>query len=247
MQHFYKTSEIAKKIGIHPNTVRLYEELGFISAPKRQPNGYRIFNALHLAQLRLARTALQVEVLQNGLRRKSISIIKAAARQEFNSALLLTGEYIVQIQQEKANAEEAAAIAQQLFLARPAEQLPQICLQGRKEVAKTLHLSVDTLRNWERNGLLEIRQQNNGIRIYTAEDLNRLKIIRALRCGNYSLAAILRLLRTEPGTNIRSILDTPREEDIISACDHLLTSLDTAEKNARDMRRSLIEMKKIAK
>ncbi len=39
----YKTSEIASMIGIHPNTVRLYEELELIPKPQRQPNGYRIF------------------------------------------------------------------------------------------------------------------------------------------------------------------------------------------------------------
>ena len=31
----YRTSEVSEKIGIHPNTVRLYEELGLISRPQR--------------------------------------------------------------------------------------------------------------------------------------------------------------------------------------------------------------------
>lgn len=39
----YKTSQIAAIAGIHPNTVRLYEEWGMISKPERQKNGYRIF------------------------------------------------------------------------------------------------------------------------------------------------------------------------------------------------------------
>ena len=30
----YRTSEVAEKIGIHPNTVRLYEELGLFPGPK---------------------------------------------------------------------------------------------------------------------------------------------------------------------------------------------------------------------
>ena len=52
-------------IGVHPNTVRLYEELGLISRAKREENGYRSFTQLHVEQFQLARTALQVEVLQN--------------------------------------------------------------------------------------------------------------------------------------------------------------------------------------
>ena len=63
----YRTSEIAKIIGIHPNTVRLYEELELIPKPDRMPNGYRVFTDLHIEQFRLARLAFQVEVLQNGL------------------------------------------------------------------------------------------------------------------------------------------------------------------------------------
>ncbi len=44
----YTTSEVAKIIGIHPNTVRLYEEWGFISKVERKENGYRIFTDLHI-------------------------------------------------------------------------------------------------------------------------------------------------------------------------------------------------------
>ncbi len=45
MEH-YKTAEVAAAIGIHPNTVRLYEDWGLISKPDRQENGYRIFTDL---------------------------------------------------------------------------------------------------------------------------------------------------------------------------------------------------------
>ena len=72
----YRTSEIAKIIGIHPNTVRLYEELELIPKPDRMPNGYRVFTDLHIEQFRLARLAFQVEVLQNGLRKKIVQMIK---------------------------------------------------------------------------------------------------------------------------------------------------------------------------
>lgn len=35
----YKTSEIAHRFGIHPNTVRLYEELELIPKPERKWRG----------------------------------------------------------------------------------------------------------------------------------------------------------------------------------------------------------------
>ena len=31
----YRTAEVARRIGIHPNTVRLYEELKLIPRPQR--------------------------------------------------------------------------------------------------------------------------------------------------------------------------------------------------------------------
>lgn len=49
----YKTIDIARMIGIHVNTVRLYEKCGLISKPERLHNGYWVFTDLHLEQLEL--------------------------------------------------------------------------------------------------------------------------------------------------------------------------------------------------
>ena len=90
----YSTSEVAKIIGIHPNTVRRYEEWGLIPKAERKANGYRIFTDFHLEQLRLARVAFQMEVLQNGLRKKIVEAVKASAKGEFDRALCLTESYL---------------------------------------------------------------------------------------------------------------------------------------------------------
>ena len=66
----YKTGEVAAIIGIHPNTVRLYEKLELIPKPERLPNGYRVFTEFHIKKCKLIRLAFQAEVLQNGLRKK---------------------------------------------------------------------------------------------------------------------------------------------------------------------------------
>ena len=75
----YKTSEVAAIIGIHPNTVRLYEKLELIPKSERLSNGYRVFTDFHIEQCRLVLIAFQVEVLQNGLRKKITKMIKASA------------------------------------------------------------------------------------------------------------------------------------------------------------------------
>ena len=75
-----------------------------------------------------------------------------------------------------------------------------------------------------------------------------MKIIRSLRCANYSLSSILRMLNTlsrNPEADIRQVIDTPKENDsIISVCDKLLTSLYHAEQNAKEMLSHLEKMKK---
>ena len=242
----YKTAEIAHSIGIHPNTVRLYEELGLITKPEREANGYRVFTDFHREQFKFARTALKVEVLQNGLRKKAIDIIKISALGDFDGAIQLRESYLQQIKREQRNAEEAIRIAKQLLIGSKQER--DSIFFTRKETADHLQISMDALRNWEMNGLLTVKRKQNGYRMYTDEDIRLLKIISSLRCANYSLAAILRMLSalsSNPQANIRQVIDTPKEsDDIISVCDKLLTSLQYAEMNAQSMLIQLEKMKK---
>ncbi|MGG6311911.1 MerR family transcriptional regulator [Paenibacillus macerans] len=242
----YKTAEIASIIGIHPNTVRLYEELELIPRAERAPNGYRMFTEFHIEQIKLARTALKVEIVQNGLRKKAIEIIKTSAAGDFDRALELSEGYLRQIGKELSNAEESIAVVEGLLSGRKLESDP--IYLTRKETADRLQISMDALRNWEMNGLLTVKRRQNGYRVYTAEDIRRLTIIRSLRCANYSLAAILRMLRAlfkRPEANLRQVIDTPEENDeIVSVCDKLLTSLQEAENNARLMLERLEQMKR---
>jgi DNA-binding transcriptional MerR regulator len=43
-----KTSDIARALGVHANTVRLYEAEGFLPEIPRGQNGYRQFTHMHL-------------------------------------------------------------------------------------------------------------------------------------------------------------------------------------------------------
>ncbi|MGN0490243.1 MerR family transcriptional regulator [Ruminococcus sp.] len=241
----YKTSEIAAIIGIHPNTVRLYEKLALIPKPERLSNGYRVFTEFHIEQCRLVRIAFQVEVLQNGLRKKITKMIKASAAGDFDIAILLINEYVEQIKQERTNAEEAITIVKQILSGCEQSHTQNL---KRKEVSDLLDISMDTLRNWEMNGLLTVKRKENGYRVYTDDDIRRLKVIRSLRCANYSLEAILRLLQQlsqNPDTDIKATLNTPKQsDDIISVCDRLIVSLSEAEKNAYKIQAMLKDMKK---
>lgn len=240
----YTTNEIAKKMAVHPNTVRLYEKLGFIGVVERQANGYRIFTRLHILQFQIARTALAVEVLQNGLRKQAIAIIKEAAQGNVEKARCFTNRYIAQVEEEKQYAEEAIRIVEASLTD---EQSNETTIYKRKEVSERLNISMDTLRNWEMNGLLQIKRKANGYRVYTETDIQRLKIIRSLRCANYSLSSILRMLvmlHTNPNIDIKEVISPSEEsEDIVSVCDTLLFSLEKAKRNANQILIILEEMR----
>lgn len=240
----YKTSEIAKIVGIHPNTVRLYEGIGFIPKVNRLENGYRVFTDLHIKQFKIARRALSIEVLQNGLRKRAIEIITTSAKMDYDKSLMLVKDYINQLDMEINNAEEAISITKKLL--NQDYELNGKVLK-RKEVSALLDISIDTLRNWEMNGLIKIKRKENGYRIYNDEDIRKLKIIRTLRCANYSLSSILRMLNelsVDPDIDIKEVIGMrENDEDIITACDKLLKSLSTAKVNALIIKEEIAKLK----
>ena len=237
-------TEVVQIIGIHPNTVRMYEEWGLIPLAERKSNGYRIFTDFHIEQLRLARIAFQIEVLQNGLRKKVAEIIKLSANRDFDKALMFAEEYRSQIQREQRNAEESIGIAKQILSGK---SVGDTLFLKRKEVSDYLDISMDTLRNWERNGLLQVKRRQNGYRAYTNDDIERIKMIRTLRLANYSLEAILRMIHAlehNPKVDMKQVLNTPQADaDIVSVCDRLIVSLKDAEENVEKMIHILLEMK----
>ena len=156
----YKTSEVATIIGIHPNTVRLYEEWGLIPKPRRKENGYRVFTDFHIQQMQLARTAFQIEILQNGLRKQMVQMLKRSAAGDFDGAISLTESYLSQLQVERSNAEDAIQLVQQILSGKRQETGTSM---KRKEVSEHLGISMDALRNWEMNGLLTVKRKQMAI------------------------------------------------------------------------------------
>ncbi len=222
----------------------MYEQWGLIQTPVRKPNGYRVFTDIHIDQFLLVRKAFLIEVLQAGLRKKIIEAIKYSAQYKFEDAISSVESYLEITQKEINNALEASALVNELLLNKPDEGSVHL---KRAEAANELGLTIDTIRNWEMNGLLKIKRKDNGYRVYDSMDIKRLKIIRSLRCANYSLSAILRMLNTIDKRNdfdVLEVLNTPQDnEDIVTACDRLIDSLNAARQNAQQVLQLLINMK----
>lgn len=241
--HTYSTSQIAKIVGVHPNTMRMYEEWGLIQIPERKPNGYRVFTDIHIDQIHLAKKAFQIDILQAGLRVKIIAAVKFSAKYQFTEAISCVQEYLVIADREILNATAVVSIVDELKIS----QKTDTTYLRRAEAAKELGLTIDTIRNWEMNGLIKVKRKENGYRVYNSIDMKRLKVIRSLRCANYSLSAILRMLNAldrQKNVDAFTVLNTPEEnEDIVQACDKLIHSLRKAKENAGEVLQLLIEMK----
>jgi excisionase family DNA binding protein len=105
------------------------------------------------------------------------------------------------------------------------------------EVAQRLGLTYDTLRGWERSGLIRAaRDPGTGWRRFGPEDLDRLVVIRALRQSGYSPMAVLRMLtaaeRGEPAQAMGTLLDPGGDEDLVTASDRWAATLDEHERCA---------------
>lgn len=93
----------------------MYEDLGLISKPLRKENGYRLFNNISIDQFKLAQTALKIEVIQNGLRKKLLQQLKYRALGKYDEAIVLTDEYIASIETEIKNANEAVTTTAEII------------------------------------------------------------------------------------------------------------------------------------
>lgn len=244
MKHL-STSQLAKAVGVHPNTVRRYEEKGFLPPARRSLSGYRRFTERHLDCLRLTRLVFSNLFPGKAIYESGIHIVYVTAGGDLGGALELAYHHLALVQSERAQAEAAVDLLERWALGAPADATPQSLTIG--QTVRLLGVSIDILRSWDRNGLIEIpRDPSNGYRRYGAQQLSRLRVIRMLSRAGYSTGAILRMLiQLDRGetTDLRRALDTPRpDEDVYLASDRWLTALSEHEARARQIIDLLQEM-----
>src|SRR5665648_496155 len=115
MKTYYSTSEIAGIIGIHPNTVMLYEKWGYIAPVERKENGYRVYTETHLEQIKLVRMSLRSELIKSYMKIEVQNIIRSATQGDLRKALELSREYLSQIQNEKNSELKVMKVIQEIL------------------------------------------------------------------------------------------------------------------------------------
>jgi DNA-binding transcriptional MerR regulator len=232
-----RTSDIAKTLGVHVNTVRNYEKWGYLPEIPRGENGYRAFTAVHLEHARLACLVLQWPYL--GQRAPLVHLVQSAARHDFDKAMELARAYLAQIHTARASAEIAVEFAERWAAGHLTDTSQQ--KMTISQAAQYLNVTVEMLRNWERNGLIEIpRDPANRYRQYSTAELDRARVIHRLIQSGFSLMAISRMLQQVAVgnlNNLRDVLELPRTESANEAIDiigdHWFSSLQEIEQRAQ--------------
>ncbi len=242
---YLRTSDLARAVGVHVNTVRLYEHWGLIPPASRTPSGYRRFTQRHLDCLRLARMVYSGDYPGRTIRRSGVRIISKAVSGDLGGALEMAYQYSALVAAEYAQAEAAVALLER-WASGAATDATRGTL-GISQTARLLGVSVDILRNWDRNGLIEVpRNPNNRYREYSPAEIGRLRVIRMLSRAGYSCMAILRMLKyLDAGKRegLRAVLDTPHpDEDVYTAADHWLSTLEEQTERVQEVIRLLETM-----
>lgn len=77
-RRFLRTAEVAAAVGVHPNTVRMYEAWGLLQEIPRTPAGYRQFTQAHVDQMRLARKAYEGQWPGRPIHQAAVALVMQA-------------------------------------------------------------------------------------------------------------------------------------------------------------------------
>lgn len=211
----FRTSEVAEKVGIHPNTLRWYEASGLLSPLQRTPAGYRIFTPRSVVEAKIVRRATRVTWMSGRVRATALGILALVRKGDLSAARKLTGELINYIAWEIRLAQEALNVIAAWIGKNGGFTDTNHSLMEIKQAADRTGTTADQIRNWERNALLVLpRNPANGYRLFGVEDVARIKVIRFCRLAGYSLTAIRRLMQAVDAVPDGTVPDLVSAADI---------------------------------
>ena len=149
---YLRTSDLARAVGIHANTVRLYVDWGLLPPVERSASGYRLYTQRHLDCLRLARAVYAAPYPGRGFRALGNEIIQRAVADDWSGALEKAHMHLAAVKAELERAEAAADLLEHWAQTGSAEADGVPLSLG--EVSSLLSVSRDVVRNWERDGLI---------------------------------------------------------------------------------------------
>lgn len=188
---YLSTKQVADLFGLHANTIRKYEEQGYISKVMRRQNSYRQFSKDNINEIEFVRMVIPGPYPVSS--KLIIDMLKEHVKKDYKGCLEYANKYLELTLTEQKQSIKALDIMDE-WLKDNLSETEIIIAESRNEMAKICDITVDTLRTWERNGLhINKRHKNNRI-YYTKNDSNKIMVIRLLRKAGFSINIIRQTL-----------------------------------------------------
>lgn len=248
MKEIYSISEVSNMTALHPNTIRLYETYGYISPVTRKENKYRMYETKHIEQLRLVQIAFSSRVINKKIMDKIREILIESGKENYDIAIeecTICKKYIEEEQQRVSDAVKES----QRLLAEAGKKEKKTGVVKRKEAAKEIGVTMDVLRNWERNGLVPIEKDEYGCNIYNESSIILLKAVKLLRSVDFSIMSIINMREHYRGggeKELENILDSTVTEEGIYYTDQLISLLENTKQIIPDIIQQLQEIKQVS-
>ncbi|MCF7550363.1 MerR family transcriptional regulator [Pseudonocardia sp. WMMC193] len=193
------TAAVASASGYSVQLVRDLEALGVLSPAVRAANGYRVFSAHHVAELRvyrqLALAAGPVEARRVLQEVRDLPLDEAVAR-------------VSGLHTELSRARSEALAARRALLVIDAE--PQVGEDSMTitQLAEALGVRTSALRFWESEGLLHPTRVGRAARVYPVAAVREARIVVALRTAGHripELRATMAALRETTARPLESL------------------------------------------
>lgn len=190
-----RTSDVAKRFGVHPNTVRLYEEWGYLPPIPRDQRGQRVFTEQHAEQMRFARITLhEAPACGPQLKESYKELVWLASAGDFEFAAVHARKHLTMVQSARERANNALAFLQ-VDLPKQVAQQAELPLYIR-QAASFVDVSVPVVRRWETHELIQVpRHPRNNYRLYGKNEVGWLLVICSLRQAGYKVSHCKRLIK----------------------------------------------------
>ena len=190
-----RPKDLAQAVDLSVQSVRNYEESGFIPTAERSAHGYRLYTQRHLQALRVARSMIAGYGWMS-----ACNIMKCVHQSNLPKALALIDAWHADVHRNRCEIDETLRVLRDTSTTLPTltqmENLPHWRSALRvSEAARIVGVRVSAIRFWEEQGLLQPARENNShYRLYDAEQMRKLQVIALLRKANYSFEAIRAVL-----------------------------------------------------
>jgi len=186
---YWRPVDLARAVGVSAQTVRIYEQVGFLPQVARSATGYRRYEARHMRALQAARLMVAGYGWKPALR-----IMQYAHEGEVDAAVAMVDACHAALHQLRQETMATLAALHGATTSLLDDNSGQPCLGrplGISAVARRVGVRVSTVRSWEKHGLVRPRRDaTSGYRLYDTAEVGHVQVVALLRHGGYGFDAI---------------------------------------------------------